>query len=240
MSTNVVMPQLGESISEGTITRWLKKLGDTVEKDETLFEISTDKVDAEIPSPVAGVLSEIKFIEGATVEVNMVVAVIAGAPELVEAPTDLLPTQRVANHAYLVLAGAGQASRSNQGSTIHCSPLVRRLAREKRADLHSVPATGLGGRITKEDLLGHLSRQGSSVATTATFHSSHDVSAYSAGTLGSSVTEKRDESIAQPAGFPGSTVPLTKMRAIIAQRMLESVQISPHVHTVFKVDMTKL
>ena len=119
------------------------------------------KVDAEIPSPVAGVLSEIKFIEGATVEVNMVVAVIAGAPQLVEAPTDL-PTQRVPGPC--VSCACRRADRRAEVTKVPrlgCSSIGAPARPEKSAPtLHSVPATGLGGRITKEDLLGHLSRQG--------------------------------------------------------------------------------
>jgi 2-oxoglutarate dehydrogenase E2 component (dihydrolipoamide succinyltransferase) len=216
MPTDVVMPQMGESIFEGTITKWLKKAGEQVEKDEPLFEISTDKVDAEIPSPVAGVLTEIKIAAGATVEVNTVVAVISdsgGASRAVgastSAPAAVTPPSVVAKHApaHAVQVELGQKQRS--------SPLVRRIAKENNLDLSRIAGTGLEGRITKEDVMRHLSEHGT----------------------GSGAPKER---LAAPQVLPLEPQPLTKMRAIIAQRMVESMQISPHVHTVYKVDMTRI
>jgi pyruvate dehydrogenase E2 component (dihydrolipoamide acetyltransferase) len=206
--TDVVMPQMGESIFEGTITKWLKKAGDTVEKDEPLFEISTDKVDAEIPSPVAGVLTEIKVAEGATVEINTVVAVI-GATSGVSTPAPAVPQPS----PITAPKPAAQAPPVNTGERIRSSPLVRRIAQENQLDLRHVAGTGSEGRITKEDVLRHLSERGpGSVAP-----------------------------VAQAASpLIGQVVPLTRMRAIIAQRMVESVAISPHVYTVYKVDMTRI
>ncbi|MDR3750560.1 MAG: 2-oxoglutarate dehydrogenase, E2 component, dihydrolipoamide succinyltransferase [Terracidiphilus sp.] len=220
-STDVVMPQLGESIFEGTITKWLKKTGDRVEKDEPLFEISTDKVDAEIPSPVAGVLSEIKIAEGSTVEINTVVAVIGGSASGAgdgasgaSASAVAAATATESVPAVSVPAAASLAP----GQRLRSSPLVRRIAKEKNINLAQVPGTGSEGRITKEDILRYLSQpRPASVAASAS-----TPVATAASTL------------------PGQLVPLTKMRAIIAQRMLESVQTSPHVHTVFKVDMTRI
>ena len=166
--TDVVMPQMGESIFEGTITKWLKKAGDQVQKDEPLFEISTDKVDAEIPSPVAGELTEIKVPEGATVQINTVVAVIGGAaaaqaeaqmrlePGAVSSPvaesaSDATPTP--------VEAESAPAS-SQQGLRIRSSPLVRRIAKDNNLDLSRIPGTGSEGRITKDDVLRHLAANG--------------------------------------------------------------------------------
>ncbi len=174
MPTDVIMPQMGESIFEGTLTKWLKKAGDRVEKDEPLFEISTDKVDAEIPSPAAGVLSEIKVPEGATVEVNTVVAVIgdkaaagtgkqgqaaqAGAARaVVSAPaTSGTPAHKAA------AANAGE--RGISSLQVRSSPLVRRMAKENNLDLDQVAGTGSEGRITKEDVLRHLSGHGAGSA----------------------------------------------------------------------------
>jgi pyruvate dehydrogenase E2 component (dihydrolipoamide acetyltransferase) len=227
MPTDVIMPQMGESIFEGTITKWLKKAGDTVEKDEPLFEISTDKVDAEIPSPVAGVLAEIKIPAGATVEVNTVVAVIgasdgdnrafgakASAPpestSLVAVPAPSAPavcSTTMPPKAELAPPPVAQALRS--------SPLVRRIAKENNLDLGRIAGTGSEGRITKEDVLRHLSEQGTGSA------------AAKAGLAAARV-------------MPQEPQPLSKMRAIIAQRMVESMQISPHVHIVYKVDMTRI
>ena len=225
MPTDVVMPQMGESIFEGTITKWLKKAGDTVEKDEPLFEISTDKVDAEIPSPVAGVLTEIKIAAGATVEVNTVVAVISEsgghASELasVNEPATIPATSDAANRS---ATDAPQGPTKTESASLQVaqeaqrtSPLVRRMAKENHLDLSRITGTGLEGRITKEDVLRHLSQQGSV-----------------------SVPPKTPPAPLQVV--PLEPQPLSKMRAIIAQRMVESMQISPHVHTVYKVDMTRI
>jgi pyruvate dehydrogenase E2 component (dihydrolipoamide acetyltransferase) len=171
MAVDVVMPQMGESIFEGTITKWLKKPGDKVERDEPLFEISTDKVDAEIPSPSAGVLKEIKIAEGQTVPIQTIVAVIDGAgsaaasapapaaappkstPAPSPAPVAAKPAAPAPAPAAPVFAPAAPAAASS-GSTerIHSSPLVRRLAKEHGVDLSSMEGTGAGGRITKEDI----------------------------------------------------------------------------------------
>ena len=236
MPTDVVMPQMGESIFEGTITKWLKKAGDAVEKDEPLFEISTDKVDAEIPSPVAGVLTEIKAPEGATVAINTVVAVIGGsaskaadvasvgksaetstAPSVPQAkPAAAAPmvakTQLAPVH---VPAPAARQVPAQQGM-LRSSPLVRRIARESNIDLALVPGTGSSGRITKEDILGYIS---SPPVVAASAPKAQAAALYN---------------------LPGEVVPLSRMRAIIAQRMVESKQISPHVHTVYRIDMTRI
>src|SRR6202453_3482304 len=152
--TEVIMPQMGESIFEGTITKWLKKPGDTVQQDEPLFEISTDKVDAEIPSPAAGVLSEIKIAEGNTVQINTVVATIgttAGAPAAAQ-PAAAPAASEPEPDAETAEAGTGERVRS--------SPLVRKIARENNLDLNKVPGTGSSGRITKEDVLGFIAKGG--------------------------------------------------------------------------------
>jgi len=212
--TDVVMPQMGESIVEGTITKWLKKVGDKVEKDEPLFEISTDKVDAEIPSPEAGILTQIKIPEGATVEINTVVAVIGGAIAAASAPIPARPASAPAPKAEL--AAAPPPPRM-PGQRLRSSPLVRRIAIENKLDLNQIAGTGSEGRITKEDILRHLSQYGPGSAQSL-------------------------PSAAQPVApqVPSELVPMTKMRAIIAQRMVESLRTSPHVHTVYKVDMTRV
>ncbi|MGC2853293.1 MAG: dihydrolipoamide acetyltransferase family protein [Candidatus Acidiferrum sp.] len=189
MATDVVMPQMGESIFEGTITKWLKKPGDKVERDEPLFEISTDKVDAEIPSPSAGVLKEIKIPEGQTVPIQTVVAVIDGAsstpapaPEKTPAPSPAsakpapapsaappppATPAKSAAPAQPATTPAAPAPASGAGTErIHSSPLVRRLAKEHGIDLASLEGTGAGGRITKEDMEAAIAAQ--SGATTPT------------------------------------------------------------------------
>lgn len=188
MATDVVMPQMGESIFEGTITKWLKKPGDKVERDEPLFEISTDKVDAEIPSPSAGVLKEIKIPEGQTVPIQTVVAVIDGsgsaaasapaaapapaaakpaptpaapAPQAVPAPSKPAPAPAPTPAAAPAPPAAAAAATSAGLGTerIHSSPLVRRLAKEHGIDLSTVEGTGAGGRVTKEDIESVIAAQ---------------------------------------------------------------------------------
>lgn len=223
MPTDVVMPQMGESIFEGTITRWLKKPGEMVEKDEVLLEISTDKVDAEIPSPAAGVLSEIMVPEGSTVEVNTVIAIIGG--EVAQAATaPAAATQTPLNGARTAqeTPATEHVHVARNGGRLRSSPLVRRIAKENNLDLHAIAGTGLGGRINKQDVLDFIARGGTAAQATPTGQA---------------------ETTPQPAGETGlrdELVPMTKMRAIIAQRMTESVRTSPHAHTVYKIDMTRV
>src|SRR4051812_46742247 len=178
MSTPVVMPQMGESIAEGTIVRWIKKVGDSVDRDEPLFEISTDKVDAEIPSPSAGVLTEIKVKEGETVPVNSVVAVIGGAQAGAIAADTAIPPKAVSHTSEMPEAAAGQpeaapavqaiaaksdaAPAGSASATVEAgdggegkqrsSPLVRRIAREHNVDISRINGTGVSGRVTKSDI----------------------------------------------------------------------------------------
>lgn len=228
--TDVVMPQMGESIFEGTITKWLKAVGDSVEKDEPLFEISTDKVDAEIPAPVAGVLTAVKFAEGATVAINTVVAVIGGESSpasSVEASvaSPVPPASTPVSPAAIV---SQEPAPANAAGRLRSSPLVRRIARENQLDLHRIAGTGSAGRITKLDVLRHLSQRGAaeppmpSVAPAPAVSASESAAAQAASKL------------------PGQVVPLSRMRSIIADRMVESVAIAPHVYTVYKIDMTRI
>ncbi len=225
MPTDVVMPQMGESIFEGTITKWLKKEGDTVQRDEPLFEISTDKVDAEIPSPAAGVLTEIKAGEGQTVQINSVVAVIGGAAGgSATAATPTVAAEKAAPSAPApVQAPAATSGQASEGGRVRSSPLVRRIAKDNNLDLTKISGSGSGGRITKEDALTFLNQQGKGSAASATSSAAKTIAA-------------------APASAPvlGELVPLTKMRSIIAKRMVESKHTSAHVHTVFKVDMTRI
>ncbi len=201
MATPVVMPQMGESIAEGTIVRWIKKVGDTVDRDEPLFEISTDKVDAEIPSPAAGTLLEISVKEGETVAVNSVVATIGAAGESVaaaaaaargcrrlrqrpaappsaarrqphSAQADGTPaassaseprTCRTAAPAPERIRGAPVAPGSDDRPR-RSSPLVRRIAKEHNVDIEAINGSGIGGRVTKQDILGYLESPGAAPA----------------------------------------------------------------------------
>jgi pyruvate dehydrogenase E2 component (dihydrolipoamide acetyltransferase) len=213
--TDVVMPQMGESIFEGTITKWLKKTGDKVQRDEPLFEISTDKVDAEIPAPASGVLREIRVTEGNTVQVNTVVGVIgdgdgaaAAVPAKAGAPAPSAPAPPKKDvQAPATLPAVAPVAGADDESDVRSSPLVRKLAREHNVDLNQIKGTGTGGRITKQDVLDHFEQRSSAPA---------------------------------PATIPGDVVPMTQMRKIIAQRMIESRRTSAHVHCMFEVDMTRI
>jgi 2-oxoglutarate dehydrogenase E2 component (dihydrolipoamide succinyltransferase) len=229
--TEVLMPQMGESITEGTLTKWLKKVGDTVARDEPIFEISTDKVDAEIPSPSAGVLSEIRVQEGQTVTVNTVVAVIGGgaAPATVSQPAAPVSAAAPAPAA-TASASTGDAPRS--------SPLVRKIASENNIDLRGIPGTGASGRITKQDILGHL--QGAPAAAAPAVSPAPTVTAPVTPMPAAPAAAAKASPAPNSAPLPGELVPMSKMRSIIAKRMVESKATSPHVHTVFKVDMTRI
>jgi len=233
MPTDIVMPQMGESIVEGTITKWLKKPGDKVQRDEPLFEISTDKVDAEIPAPASGVLQEIKVVEGNTVQINTVVGTIAAdgetmasspVPAKAAAPAPVVPVKAPASPAPAQPAAVSTHSR-DEGEDFRSSPLVRKMAREHNVDLAQIPGTGMGGRITKQDITAFLDR----VETPAT----------PARPSASSAPASRPATPA-PVAIPGDAVPLTNMRKIIAQRMIESRRTSAHVHCMFEVDITRI
>jgi pyruvate dehydrogenase E2 component (dihydrolipoamide acetyltransferase) len=242
MPTDIVMPQMGESIFEGTITKWLKKPGDKVQRDEPLFEISTDKVDAEIPAPASGVLQDIKVAEGATVQVNTVVGTISAdgeggaakpagpaAPAKKEAAPAKVPTPAAETKAPAPVASAQaappQASHEEENHA-RSSPLVRKIAREHNINLSQVPGTGLGGRITKQDITTFLEQgQPSAAAPTSS---------------AASAPAKSASSAPAPAAIPGDLVPMSQMRKIIAHRMIESRRTSAHVHCMFEVDITRI
>jgi pyruvate dehydrogenase E2 component (dihydrolipoamide acetyltransferase) len=227
MPTDVVMPQMGESIFEGTITKWLKKPGDKVQRDEPLFEISTDKVDAEIPAPASGVLQEIKVSEGNTVQVNTVVGVIgdgagASAPAPAKAATpsaDVPAPPASAKKEAAAPPPAPPAYEEEEDSDVRSSPLVRKLAREHNVDLARVSGTGAGGRVTKQDILDYVEHRASAPARPAA---------------------PAARPAPAPAQIPGDLVPMSQMRKIIAQRMIESRRTSAHVHCMFEVDMTRI
>jgi pyruvate dehydrogenase E2 component (dihydrolipoamide acetyltransferase) len=234
MPTDVVMPQMGESIFEGTITKWLKKPGEKVQRDEPLFEISTDKVDAEIPAPASGVLQEIKVPEGNTVQVNTVVGVIGegdGAPASVPAKAEVsapaaplaAPIKKEAPAPPPAAAVAAPETDDDSNSDVRSSPLVRKLAREHNVDLAKVAGTGTGGRVTKQDILDFVEHRAAEPRPAAP----------------SSAPAPRQPS-APAADVPGELVPMSQMRKIIAQRMIESRRTSAHVHCMFEVDMTRI
>jgi pyruvate dehydrogenase E2 component (dihydrolipoamide acetyltransferase) len=237
MPTDIVMPQMGESIFEGTITKWLKKPGEKVQRDEPLFEISTDKVDAEIPAPASGVLQDIKVSEGSTVQVNTVVGTISGEGEAAAAPAPAKPAPAAEKKAAPAPVSStppapsapppAPAAAEEESEQARSSPLVRKIARENNVDLSQVTGSGLGGRITKQDIMAFLERPQAAVPAPAA----------SASPVAAQAPSPKP---APPAAIPGDLVPMTQMRKIIAQRMIESRRTSAHVHCMFEVDMTRI
>src|SRR5262245_44003495 len=238
------MPQMGESIAEGTLSKWLKKVGDTVKRDEPIFEISTDKVDAEIPAPTGGVLAEILVTEGQTVAVQTVVARLetdvnaavpaaapagapapakAAAPATAAAPSAAAPSAPPpAAPPSSVQSNGGGASFEDRVRT-KSSPLVRRMAAEHGVELSGLQGSGIAGRVTKKDLLGFL-ESGAKAPPTPPAGAG---AAVSHGPL--------------PEPWPGDVVePMSKMRALIAEHMVMSKHTSAHVNSIFEVDFTHI
>src|SRR3954468_3953818 len=219
-ATDIVMPQMGESIFEGTITKWLKNVGDKVQRDEPLFEISTDKVDAEIPAPASGVLTEITAQAGATVQVNAVVGRIGGAAGAAAPATPPAPvltkteTPSAGAPAPTTVALQDQDEETTvDGQKIRSSPLVRKLAKEHGVNLANVKGTGLGGRITKEDIQSYVASPRPAAAAP---------SAPAAKPAAPAPAPSAPAPSAPVSNLPGEVVPMTAMRKIIAQRMVES------------------
>ena len=244
MSTEVVMPQMGESIAEGTITKWLKKLGEHVDRDEPLFEISTDKVDAEIPSPAAGVLTEIKVKEGETVPVNSVVATIGTAAEVKTAsdlpPAGALPEAAVGQPEKTVKRSEWEVDdepekesdpQTNEDARRQkSSPLVRKIAQEHNVDLSQVQGTGLSGRVTKQDILGYI--QLGKPPDQPAKKTEHPPETPAALPAPAGLTFKPGENI--------RVVPMSVMRKKIAEHMVLSAHTSPHVYSVYEVNFARV
>jgi 2-oxoglutarate dehydrogenase E2 component (dihydrolipoamide succinyltransferase) len=283
MAVDVIMPQMGESIFEGTITKWLKKPGDKVERDEPLFEISTDKVDAEIPAPAAGVLKEIKINEGQTVPIQTVVAVIDGAdaaaapvpakpaaPAKAEAPAPApaaaakpVAPPKEAPSAPPAPAKSGSAvAAQTQSSTpvkpsappapapvpaatepengrhIHSSPLVRRLARESNIDLNSLSGTGAGGRISKKDIQEAIASGGTRPAAGSPASTASRPPASGGATAQGAI----ESAVPRDRIYFGKydVQPMSVMRQKIAEHMVVSKRVSPHVYSIDEADMSSV
>ena len=246
---DVVMPQMGESIVEGTLTKWLKKPGDTVERDEPLFEISTDKVDTEIPSPTAGTLTDVLVQEGQTVGINTVVARIGDAGgAAASAPATNQVAEPVGKAAEPDPAVASSPAPGpvvepepalKENAAVEpagpLSPLVRKMARENSIDLSKVTGSGAGGRITKQDLETHLSQKAAPVAEAPRQTAAAPVQAPPPA------PRPVPEAPLKPVGQAKARIePLSTMRQKIAEHMIMSQATSAHVTTVHKVDMTKV
>lgn len=230
---DVVMPQMGESIVEGTLTKWLKKPGDRVNRDEPLFEISTDKVDTEVPSPAAGVLTNVLVKEGAVIAINTVVAQIAaegGASTPAPAPAVAAAAAPAAVAVAPAVAPAARAAAPAAGEVQGpLSPLVRKLAREYNIDLRQVRGTGAGGRITKHDVDAYMAQQGA-----------RTLAAPSTALVPAAPAAAALAPVARAEGPKSRVEPLSIMRQKIAEHMVMSENTSVHVTTVHRVDMTKV
>lgn len=282
MAVEVIMPQMGESIFEGTITKWLKKPGDSIDRDEPLFEISTDKVDAEIPSPAAGVLKEIRVEEGKTVPIQTVVALIDAAGSQPAAPE---PTAARASESAIKVSAPTktqtpqpQSSRKTEqrpaspppssvsplapettvsetdarggeeeeetvtadGKRIRSSPLVRRLARENGIDLGTITGSGAGGRISKKDVLAAISN--------APERLSPEPAAKSIAPSGATPAQAPHAHVSLESALPRERIyfgryevqPMSVMRQRIAEHMVLSKRVSPHVYSIDEADMTRI
>ena len=247
--TDVLMPQMGESIVEGTLTKWLKKTGDHVERDEPLFEISTDKVDTEIPSPSAGTLAEVLVEEGQTVGINTVVARIneggagaapAAAPKAEEKKPEAAAAPAPSQEAKVEAEKEVPAETKQPSSEVAAvsepsgplSPLVRKIARENNVDLSKVTGTGAGGRVTKQDVESFIAQKPAAPAAPP---------AAPPAAAQAAPPKAAESAPLAPAGQAKTRIePLSTMRIKIAEHMVHSKRTSAHVTTVHKVDMTKV
>lgn len=296
MTIKVTMPQMGESVYEGTLTKWLKKVGDHVRRDEPLFEISTDKVDSEIPSPATGILDEILVKEGETIQINTTLAVIredeesratggtdeavqadktgqnAGAiephengdePERTEpekaaedngakpakdgtkeaAPVSEVRIQSMPAAPIIPAKGTKEAAKQADGVrlwSIRTSPLVRKIARENNVDLSEIQGTGLEGRITRDDILKFLEERTGAQSVPPPGGEASGVPAGTSGGSGEGVKEYRLADTLRRFAGETESVPMSPMRKAIAEHMILSKRTSPHVNTVFEVDMESI
>ena len=245
-TTSIVLPALGESVTEGTVTRWLKAVGDTVTADEALLEVSTDKVDTEIPSPASGVLLEITVPEDGIAQVGGQLGLLgtesaaapaapaATAPSVAPAPTPAPPAAPAAPVA------TGQAINN---SAAYATPLVRKLASERGVDLSSIVGTGVGGRIRKEDILGTApTLTPVAVPTERPVESTPHVAPAPAAPSAPVATPAAPKAAAPAPASPlrGRTEPMTRLRKVIAERMVESLQVSAQLTSVVEVDVTRI
>ncbi|MBP1621756.1 MAG: 2-oxoglutarate dehydrogenase, partial [Acidobacteria bacterium] len=252
MSVNVLMPQMGESITEGTIVRWFKAEGETVKKDEPLLEISTDKVDAEVPAPASGVLAKINHGPGTTVAVETVIGVIAGEGEQVAAAAPAKPEAAPAPAAPPSPAPAPRpaapaastppapaptptlSAAEAEAARTRTSPVVRRIAAEHGVDVAAVPGTGSQGRVTKTDLLDYLERQKSAPAPRPA------AAPAPAGVQVAPAPPAPGPAPSRPFDGEELREPLSIMRQRIAEHMVASKRTSPHVYTLFEVDVSRV
>lgn len=230
MTTNVVMPQMGESVTEGTITTWFKKAGDWIEKDDSLLLISTDKVDAEVPSPASGYLQKVLFPEGETVEIDTVIAVVSqdqSEATTEEAPASAKPTETPKETSSPAPASAPSVSKESTDvdelRKTRSSPLVRKMAADHQVEISAIKGTGVSGRVTKKDFLNYLESKPAPASRPASSPKPIDAGKYAYQPISTDRLE-----------------PFSPMRSQIADHMVISRETSVHVTTVFEIDMTRV
>ena len=231
-SFNIVMPKLGESIQEGTITKWFVKEGDTIEEDDMLFEVATDKVDSEIPSPVDGVITKIMYPEDSLVPVGEILAVISMDGEEEESTSDEAPTENKAEDSAPV-ATKSSVDDSRKLSNRFYSPLVKTIAKEEGVsleELESIEGTGTGGRVQKKDILAYLENKGSA----------KPVAAKAVASPASAPVVAKKAPMPVSIGAGDAVVEMGRVRKLIADHMVMSKQVSPHVTSVVEADVTEL
>ncbi|WP_314875183.1 2-oxoglutarate dehydrogenase, E2 component, dihydrolipoamide succinyltransferase [Actinomyces oris] len=248
--TEVTMPALGESVTEGTVSSWLKAVGDTVEADEPLLEVATDKVDTEVPSPASGVLLEIRVPEDETVEVGTVLAIIGDPSEAGSAPAPATPAPQAAPEPpapapapaaeapapapAATAAPAAAAPVSSGASGSYVTPIVRKLAKDKGVDLSSVTGTGVGGRIRKQDVEAAAKAAEEARAAAAAPAPAAEASVPAAAAKPASAKPEVDTTLR------GRTEKMSRLRQVIADRMIDSLQTSAQLTTVVEVDVTRV
>nr|WP_235905214.1 2-oxoglutarate dehydrogenase, E2 component, dihydrolipoamide succinyltransferase [Actinomyces marmotae] len=241
MSESVKMPALGESVTEGTVSSWLKAVGDTVTADEPLVEVATDKVDTEVPAPASGVLLEIRVPEDETVEVGTVLAIIGEPSEATSTPApEAAPQAPAAPAAPAPAAPAAPAPAAAAPSAAavaaagYVTPIVRKLARDKGVDLTQVTGTGVGGRIRKEDVLAAAKAAEEAAAKAAAAQAAPAAAPAPAAAAAPSAKPAVDTALR------GKTEKMSRLRQVISERMIDSLQTSAQLTTVVEVDVTRV
>ncbi len=233
MPVQVWMPQLGESVTEGTITKWLKTVGERVEEFEPLVEVNTDKVDTEIPSPASGIVLEILVPEGTVVKTGAALAVISGGEEILEpGPSSGQAVQELPSAEILPIEHApapGPTPRSDRELGF-ISPVVRKIASEHQVDLYQVTGSGTGNRITKQDILSYIESRPAEPGTSAELPAPHPAAADHLTAAARQIS---------PA-VPAAVLPLTPVRRLIAEHMVTSKHTSPHVTTIMEADLGRV
>jgi len=257
MATQVIMPQLGESVVEGTVMQWFKHEGDRIDEYESLLEVNTDKVNSEIPSPAAGVVLRILVAEGETVKAGTIIAWIGLPGETVEgsSPVQVAKAQQpVISTAEVSQAKESPAFATNDRDLGFISPVVAKIAREHNLDLHAVKGSGEGGRITKKDILAYLDGNPAHAISSGQpepaawetpgegdlFRPTELMFANNLPPAPSAAKSVPPANTGQPSGMTGRLVPLSQMRKRIAEHMVFSRHTSPHVTTVMEVDLKKV